>query len=257
IKDAYEDQEKHIYALEMGISSNPAMNWRVSSLDKYVLLANSDMHSLPKIGRDLNMFEMPEKNLSFNSIMGAMKSKDKKIFKKTLKYFPEEGRYHFDGHRPCVVSVDPDKYKLTMCPSCGKKLVIGVLHRVNDLADREPGQMPSTAIPYMSLVPLREVIAYAMRKAQTSVVVEQTYQKLINSVGTEYDILVETDPAKIKESSTEDIAQSIQNIRDGKITIIPGYAGVFGKVDLLNREPKINMSSEWKQKGLKQFEGSA
>ncbi len=199
LKEAYEDQAKNIYAVEMGLSSNPPMNWRLSALNKYALLGNSDMHSLPKMGREMNVFEIDEKALSYDTIIKTIKEKDKKSFTMVLKFFPEEGKYHFDGHRQCVVSVDPTKYDIRDCPVCGKKLTIGVMHRVKDLADRPEGYVPDDAIPYFSSVPLREVIAYVLKKGETSVAVEQMYRKLINAVGSEFDILVHAPTVKIAE----------------------------------------------------------
>jgi uncharacterized protein (TIGR00375 family) len=254
MKEAYGDQAKNIYAIEMGLSSNPPMNWRLSALGKYALLGNSDMHSLLKMGREMNIFEIDEKALSYDSLIKTIKDKDRGSFKMVLKFFPEEGKYHFDGHRQCVVSVDPTKYDIRNCPICGKKLTIGVMHRVMDLADKPEGYVPENAIPYFSSVPLREVIAYVLKKGEASVAVEQMYRKMIDAVGTEFDILVDAPIEKIAENSTPEIGTAISNIRERRINVVPGYDGVFGKIDLLNRESKANMASGWKQKGLRQFE---
>ncbi|MCL5430083.1 MAG: endonuclease Q family protein [Candidatus Marsarchaeota archaeon] len=247
--DAYEGQEKNIYAVEMGLSSNSPMNWRVSKLDKYALLGNSDMHSLPKIGREMNVFEIDEKHLSFSAVTEAIKKKDKKTFKFVLKFYPEEGKYHFDGHRQCLVSVDPEKYGITKCPICGKRLTVGVMHRVNDLADRPAGYVPKDGIPYVSAVPLREVISYVTKKGDLSVAVEKIYKQLVSD-STEFEVLVNMRTEQIAERSNEEIAQAIRNMRAGNITVVPGYDGVFGKIDLLNREKNVPVSSSWKQKML-------
>ncbi len=253
MKDAYEDQEKHIHALEMGLSSDSPMNWRISALDKYALLSNSDMHSLPKIGREMNEFEIEESKLSYNAIIGAIKDKDKKIFKRNIEYFAEHGKYHFDGHRQCVVSVDPDKYKITNCPTCGKKLVVGVMHRINDLSDRPPGQMPKSGIPFTYAIPLIDIIGYVLKKNPVSVGVDKIYRQLIQSLGTEFDVLINADIDAIKEKSgNEEIGKAIQNVRENRVNIIPGYAGVFGIIDPLNRNVS-RTASDWKQKGLAQF----
>ncbi len=250
LKEVYGDQEKHIHALEQGLSSDPQMNWRISGLDKYTLLSNSDMHSLPKIGREMNVFEIEESKLSYNEIIDAIIKKDKNRIKLNVEYFPEEGKYHFDGHRQCVVSVDPDKYKIKNCPTCGKKLTIGVLHRVNDLADRPAGFVPDNSIPYVKLVPLIEVIAHVLHKQPTSVAVDKTYKDIISVSGTEFDALTSTAAKAIASKSNEEIAQAIINARNGTITIIPGYDGVFGVVDLLNKEKGKPVSNSWKQKQL-------
>ena len=192
IKEAYEDQEKHIFALETGLSSDPAMNWMISGLDKYALLSNSDMHSLPKLGREANVFELDEKEFNYNKIIDVIKHKDLKHFKKTIEFYPEEGKYHFDGHSQCKFSVDPTKTDMIVCKVCGKKLTIGVVHRVKDLADRPMGFKPANSVPYVNLVPLIEVIAYAMHKNVLSPAVEAQYRKLLEK-GKEFDILINMD----------------------------------------------------------------
>ena len=142
IRDAYEDQEKHIFALETGLSSDPPMNWCVSELDKYTLLSNSDMHSLPKMGREANVFEL-EEGFDYKTVIGAIHDRNGKKFKGTIEFYPEEGKYHYDGHKNCSFSTPPNS-GISACPVCGKKLVVGVLHRVMDLADRELGFRPPT-----------------------------------------------------------------------------------------------------------------
>jgi uncharacterized protein (TIGR00375 family) len=248
IKEAYEDQEKHIFALETGLSSDPPMNWMISELDKYTLLSNSDMHSLPKLGREANVFEFEEKEFTYKKVIDVIKNKDAKHFKSTIEFYPEEGKYHFDGHRQCKFSIDPTKSDLIVCKVCGKKLTIGVVHRVKDLADRPMGFRPKDAIPYVNLVPLIEVIAYVMRKNVFSPAVELQYRKLL-TIGKEFDILTNMDLEAIKENSSEEIAKAIENMRENKITIIPGYDGVFGEVELLNRKKRPE-SGESKQKSL-------
>ena len=158
MKDAYEDQEKKIRALETGLSSDPKMNWMVSSLDKYSLVSNSDFHSLQKMGREANALELNK--LSYSGIINAITGRKDSGFSKTIEFYPEEGKYHFDGHRNCKFSVDPAKSNITVCPVCGKKLVLGVVHRVKELADREEGYVPQNAVPYINLVPLAEILAH-------------------------------------------------------------------------------------------------
>lgn len=248
IKDAYEDQEKRIYALETGLSSDPKMNWMVSKLDKYTLLSNSDMHSLPKLGREANVFELDEKDFSYNGIMDAIKNRSTRRLKSTLEFYPEEGKYHFDGHRQCKFSVDPTKSDLAVCRTCGRRLTIGVMHRVNDLADRPFGYVPKDSIPYTNIVPLIEIIAYVMRKSIYTPSVIAAYRELLLA-GKEFDILTSMDLQTIMENSSEDIAIAISNVRENKITIIPGYDGVFGELELLNRKGKPRIG-ESRQKPL-------
>ena len=235
MKEAYEDQERNIHALEMGLSSDPPMNWRVSALDRYTLLSNSDMHSLEKMGREANVFEVDEGKFTYNEIVRAMKEKDGGALKSNLKFYPEEGKYHYDGHRECGFSVNPETSQIMICPVCGRKLVTGVLHRVNDLADRQLGYKRQNAVPFVKLVPLREVIANATRKTVYSAAVENMYKELTTNLGTEFDVLMRANEEDIAKRSTEEVGKAIMNMRSGSITIKPGYAGVFGEIDLLNR----------------------
>ncbi|HUY70524.1 MAG TPA: endonuclease Q family protein [Candidatus Baltobacteraceae bacterium] len=248
MKEAYGDQEKNIYAIESGLSSDPAMNWRVSGLDKYAIVSNSDMHSLEKLGREANVFEF-DKDYGYDDVVNAIKNKDQKRFKSTIEFYPEEGKYHFDGHRECEFSVDPSSGK-EVCDVCGKKLVIGVLHRVNDLADRPVGYRPANGIPYINMVPLREIIAYAMKKGSAAVGVEAQYRKMLDELGEEFEILINVPLDKIKDNSNEEIAQCISNVRENKINIVPGYAGVFGEIDLLWRSKKVQNQRAINQKKL-------
>ncbi len=233
MKDAYQDQEKHIRALETGLSSDPIMNWRVSALDKYALISNSDMHSLEKMGREANVLEIKENEMTYDSIIKAITEKDAHGFKQTIEFYPEEGKYHYDGHRQCNFSVNPDTNKLTKCPVCGKRLVIGVLHRVNDLADRPVGYRPKGAVPYVHMVPLREVIAYVLKKTTYSPVVTAMYDGLVSALGSEFNILGTADLDRITELSNDMVSTAIHNIREDKINITPGYDGVFGKLNLI------------------------
>lgn len=252
LKDAYKDREKDIHAIETGLSSDPLMNWRISSLDKYTLLSNSDFHSLPKMGREANVFDINGKTLSYAGIIAAIKEKSQSTFRKTIEFYPEEGKYHYDGHRKCNFSIDPSKEASQICPVCGKRLVIGVMHRINDLADRPEGYTPKGAIPYMHLIPLIEVIGYVLGKGTYSKDVVALREKLVNAFGTEFNALMNADFNAIREvSGSEDIAQAIQNMRDEKVALEAGYDGVYGKIDLLNRirpsKPKP------KQRNLSQF----
>lgn len=206
------------------------------------------MHSLPKLGREANVFELEEKEFTYRKILDVIKQKDTKHLKRTIEFYPEEGKYHFDGHRQCKFSIDPTKSDMIVCKVCGKKLTIGVVHRVKDLADRPMGFKPKNAIPYVNLVPLIEVVAYVLHKNVFSPAVESQYRKLL-AVGKEFDILTNIDLETIKENSSEETAKAIENIRENKITVIPGYDGVFGEIELLNRKKRPE-SGESKQKSL-------
>ncbi len=249
LKEVYDDREKDIYAGETGLSSDPKMNWRVSSLDKYALLSNSDMHSLAKMGREANVFELSE-NFSYNDVINVIKDKDGGRFSKTIEFYPEEGKYHYDGHRDCHFSINPDVEKSRICPVCGKTLVIGVLHRVNDLADNPPGRKPSGAHPFINLVPLEEIIAYVMKKAAYSVAVKAKYDDLISRFGTEFNVLSEANIDEIGSAAGDKIAEAVSNVRDNRIRIDPGYNGVFGKLYLLGEEGDGNQQARSRQKSL-------
>jgi uncharacterized protein (TIGR00375 family) len=251
IKDAYEDQEKHIFALETGLSSDPLMNWCVSKLDKYTLVSNSDMHSLQKMGREANIFDVEDRSFDYLTITKALKEKDSNMFKGTIEFYPEEGKYHYDGHRECGFSADPSS-GTSICPVCGKKLVIGVLHRVLDLADRPLGFKPDNAPSVAYAVPLREILAYALRKNTYSVAIESQYLKLVEHFGTEFKVLMDASVEEIAEQSSDDVAQAVKNVRENKIHIKPGYAGVFGELDLLGRDRKTERRFG-SQKSLGQF----
>ncbi|MEM0150093.1 MAG: endonuclease Q family protein [Candidatus Micrarchaeaceae archaeon] len=233
IEEAYEDQAGRIYALETGLSSDPEMNWRLSKLDRYTLISNSDMHSLPKMGREANVFNVDA--LTYREILRIIREKDAKHFKYTIEYYPEEGKYHYDGHRQCGYSSNPETQKSSICPVCGKKLVIGVLHRVDELADRPHGFAPHGAIPFRKVVPLAEIIAYVLRKSSYSAAVKEMYGNMIAKLGNEFHILLNADLENIESASLPDIARAIGNMRGGNIRIEAGYDGVFGKIDLLGR----------------------
>jgi uncharacterized protein (TIGR00375 family) len=247
IKDAYEDQEQRVHALETGLSSSPDMNWRVSALDRYALVSGSDMHSLGNMGREACVFEMPAP--SYNDMIKAIQDKDAGRFKRTVEFYPEEGKYHYDGHRECSFSVNPAS-GITRCGVCGKPLVIGVLHRVNDLADRPVGFVPKNSIPFISSVPLSEVLAYVLRKTKYSVAVGEMYNKLVEAFGTEMNVLTEASAESIREVANEDVAQAIENVRSGRIRMEPGYAGVYGKLDLLSRNRSTRGTISTRQRSL-------
>ncbi|MEM3839334.1 MAG: endonuclease Q family protein [Candidatus Micrarchaeaceae archaeon] len=232
IKEAYEDQEKRVFAIETGLSSDPGMNWRVSALDKYALVSWGDAHSLPKLGREATVISM-DGGPSYDGIIYSIK--EKKI-RMTVEFYPEEGKYHLDGHRNCGVSMTPEEAKRynNICPKCGKMLTIGVLHRVEELADRDDGYRPAGAAPYLHTVPLQEIIAYVTKKGAGTAYVANLYKKLIDEFGTEFNVLLKSDLAGIAKVD-ESLAKAIENVRSECVKIIPGYDGVFGIIDILGR----------------------
>ena len=163
IEECFEEMTPFIFALETGLSSDPPMNRRLSALDRYALVSNSDAHSPSKIGRESNVFDT---DFSYAGLIGALKSKDPSKFLHTVEFFPEEGKYHYDGHRKCGIVFSPGESLAhnDICPKCGKRLTIGVMHRVEELADRSSDVEAPFRTPYLSLVPLNEIVAEALGK---------------------------------------------------------------------------------------------
>jgi len=236
VEECFEDLTHAVFALETGLSSDPKMNWRLSALYRFSLISCSDAHSPQKLGREANVFAS---EISFYQIKEILKSKDKKRFLSTIEFFPEEGKYHYDGHRNCGVSLSPREAILNndLCPVCGKRLTIGVLHRVELLADRAEGFVPKNAIPYKNLIPLDEIIADALKLAKESIAVKNKYLEMIKIFGQEFEILLKVPVEDIKKKSTfEKIGEGIERMREGKVKLIPGYDGVFGKISLFEEE---------------------
>ena len=231
IEECFEDETQYIYALETGLSSDPAMNWRWSALDKFSLISNSDSHSPSKIGREANIFK---EKFGYKELIEILKTKNKDKFLYTIEFYPEEGKYHWDGHRKCSISLSPSESRNLndKCPKCGKPLTIGVLHRVESLGDRPEGFVPLKAHPYKSLVPLVEIIALALGVGSGTKSVERQYKEVISKFGSEFKILVETPDKDILKECPENIAQGILNARNGNVNIKPGSDGVYGKVSV-------------------------
>ena len=249
LEECFEEYTKYIYAIETGLSSDPAMNWRLSQLDKITLISNSDAHSAPKIGREANVFDT---ELSYQGIADAIKTKDKNKFLYTIEFFPEEGKYHYDGHRLCNLSFSPSQSKKynNICPKCGKPLVIGVLNRVEELADRPEGFVPENAIPFKNLIPLNEIIAESIGVSTASKEVIKYYNNLIKNVGSEFKILLESSREEIERESLPEIAEGIIRVRDGKVFIDPGYDGVYGKIKIFSEEEHKRKKDFYPQKTL-------
>ncbi|NIM44280.1 MAG: DNA helicase UvrD [Nitrososphaeria archaeon] len=250
VEECYQDQVKHIYAVETGLSSDPGMNFRLSALDKYTLVSNSDSHSpWPwRIGREANAFELDE--VTFWKIFQAVKKKDRKRFLYTIEFFPEEGKYHYDGHRKCGVSMAPqDSMKLGgVCPRCGRMLTIGVLNRVEELADRPEGFIPEESIPYKSLVPLSEIISVARGVKTYSQALWKEYFKITEKLGDELYILLEAPEEELSKTLPERIAEGILRVRKSQIKFNPGHDGQYGEVLIYDEEVEQRFS-----RGLSKF----
>ncbi len=235
IEDCFGVYTDKITALETGLSSDPPMNWMLSSLDKFTLVSNSDAHSPPNLGREANVFSEP---LNYYEIKDALEKRDKGKFLYTIEFFPEEGKYHFDGHRNCNIVMSPEEANElgNICPVCGRPLTIGVLHRVMDLADRKKGFTPANVIPYKSLVPLPEIIAEVDGKGKSSKLVINEYEKLLSIFGSEFHILLEASLYEIKKYMNDRVVEGISNVRNGNIFVKPGYDGVYGIVSVLEKK---------------------
>ncbi len=232
IEECFEDQAKHIYAIETGLSSDPPMNWRLAALDRITLISNSDAHSPEKLGREANVFEC---TMSYNDIVTAIKTKNKKRFLSTIEFFPEEGKYHFDGHRNCKISFSPEQTRQHngVCPVCGKPLTIGVLNRVDKLATRKDGVMPDNAIPFKHLIPLKEIMAGVLAVGVTTAKVNKLYTEVVIDKGiSELDILQDMPVSELKRMLPENILNGIMKVRNGKVNIAPGYDGEYGKISI-------------------------
>jgi len=229
LEECFEELTPHIFAIETGLSSDPLMNWRLSSLDRITLISNSDAHSPAKIGREANIFDT---EISYKAMMNAIKTRDG--FEGTIEFFPEEGKYHYDGHRTCGISLSPKetvKHNY-LCPVCGKRVTVGVMHRVEKLADRENGFRPSGAPPFYSLVPLPEIIAEAIKVGVNSKAVNNEYLHIIEKLGNEFKILMDIPLNDIERASSPIIREAIARMRSGNVHISPGFDGEYGKIKI-------------------------
>ena len=235
IEDCFEKQSDNIFALETGLSSDPAMNWRLSALDRFSLISNSDSHSPSKIGREANVFDCP---LDYQSIRQTLKTRDKTRFLCTLEFFPEEGKYHFDGHRLCGARLSPEETRKNkgLCPKCGKKVTVGVLNRVEQLADRPEGFKPESAIPFKSLIPFEEILAEARGVKKGSVAVEREYLGFVAKFGTEFDILLRASPDDLRKGLPVKVADGVLRVRQGKVKIKAGFDGEYGTISIFNQQ---------------------
>ena len=243
IVDCFENQTPKIFALETGLSSDPAMNWRLSALDKFTLISNSDSHSPSKIGREANVFDC---ELDYQTIREVLKTKDKKRFLYTIEFFPQEGKYHFDGHRLCGVRFSPSETRQNngRCPKCGKPITVGVMNRVEQLADRPEGFTPPNAIPYKNLIPLDEIIAEAKGVNKGSVAVERDYRSCVAKFGTELEILLKASREDLLKGLPPRIAEGVLRVREGKVDIKAGFDGEYGIISIFGEEEKQDRAEE-------------
>jgi uncharacterized protein (TIGR00375 family) len=260
LEECFEEQAKNIYAIETGLSSDPAMNWRLSKLDRITLISNSDAHSPAKIGREANVLDCA---MNYKEVMNVIRTGDPEKFLYTVEFFPQEGKYHFDGHRDCGIVFDPktSREHQYVCPKCGKKLTIGVMHRVEDLADRpnfsflsqkgsldgpnlssasidrywdrSEGFCPPHKIPFKNMIPLEEILADTFGKGVGTQTVAREYKKMIQSIGPEFEILFEKTFEEMRPVADPRVLDAILKVRKGQVLIEPGYDGVYGKIKVV------------------------
>ena len=226
VEECYGDLASQIFALETGLSSDPAMNRLISGLDRYALISNSDCHSPGKLGREANLFDT---GFDFFSLRDALRGNSRAEFRGTVEFFPEEGKYHADGHLDCNVCLDPLASRTLgdICPVCTKPLTVGVLHRVMDLADRSEPVFADGAPAVFSLIPLPEILAELLNLGSSTKGVMQAYAHTLSRFGSEFELLLQTPLPDIERSSPL-LAEAIRRVRGGEVIRQPGYDGKFG-----------------------------
>ncbi len=241
LEECFEELTPHIHAIETGLSSDPAMNWRLSALDGITLISNSDAHSAPKLGREANIFDT---ELSYSAITNAIGTRDG--FLGTIEFFPEEGKYHYDGHRVCGVRCSPDETRKNeyLCPVCGKRLTVGVMHRVELLSDREHGFRAPGSPQFHSLIPLQEVLAESRGIGAQAKSVRDDYAALLARLGNEFTILMETPLADIERAASPLIAEAIERVRSGRVRIKPGYDGEYGEITIFGESERNSIKGQ-------------
>jgi uncharacterized protein (TIGR00375 family) len=220
------------------------MNWRLSKNDKYALLSNSDAHSLENLGREANVLNL--KTVSYGEIFDAIKTRDKTRLIGTIEFFPEEGKYHLDGHAACNFVCEPEMSRQLKgrCPKCGKALTIGVYNRVTSLADQPQGRKPENEIPFRSIVPLSEILAETLGVRKGTKKVKEAYARLINGIGNEFFILLDAAVEEIAKYSSTLVAEAVKRVREGRVLIKPGYDGIYGEISLFSEEERTGNTQQ-------------
>ena len=243
MEDCFGDLSEHIFACETGLSSDPPMNWRLSQLDPYVLVSNGDAHSPSKLGREATIYDT---ELSYPAIYNALKNHQTDPgLKGTLEFFPDEGKYHYDGHRSCQKRLHPRETREHngLCPVCGKPVTVGVLARVEELADHPEGRKSPNWRPYYSLVPLVEIIAETVGVGPNSKRVQNVYRELLAKIGHELYILLDCPVERIQKEGGTLLAEAIRRMRSGDIHIASGYDGEYGRIKIFSPDEKESLTA--------------
>lgn len=240
VDECFRDLSPHIFALETGLSSDPAMNWRWSQLDRLTMLSSSDAHSPQKLGREANLFET---ELNYEAMFNAIKTGVG--FLGTYEFFPEEGKYSYDGHRNCGVCLEPKQAIAlnNICPECGKQLTIGVMQRVERLADRKEPLQPAKAASFKYIIPLVEILSEIHQTSVESKKVVTAYGEVISAFGNEFDLL-QIVPINDIHRFNPLLAEAIRRMREGKVIRTAGYDGVFGKINLFEGKPSLDRKEQ-------------
>ena len=257
VEECYQDMTKHIYALETGLSSDPPMNWRLSKLDRFALVSNSDSHSFwPwRIGREANVFELEK--INYVGILDAIRRRDNSRFKFTIETDPAYGKYHWTGHRNCNVALSPQEtLKLgNICPVCRRKLTKGVEQRVEELADRPAGFALENAVGFKRLLPLSEIIATVLGVDSPSIQkVWSVYNALVEKFGSEYAVLIDASKDALSAVVGENVADAVVRVRDGRVKVVPGYDGVYGRMVFSEADAgRVSVPRRVQQRNLSDF----
>jgi uncharacterized protein (TIGR00375 family) len=236
LEECFEDLTPYVQAIETGLSSDPLMNWRLSKLDNITLVSNSDAHSGPRIGREANVLDLHD--ITFDEIREIINAKDKKRFLYTVEFYPEEGMYHFDGHRDCQFSCSPQesaKKHKNICPLCKKPLTLGVLNQVERLADRAEQKIDTSFhIPYKNIVPLPEIIADYYGVNRNSKKVEKLYLEIIAKAGNEFVVTLDLNEEELKKIMPTSLTAGIMKMRVREMQVLPGFDGQYGQVKIFS-----------------------
>ncbi|MFP4571531.1 MAG: UvrD-helicase domain-containing protein [Desulfobacterales bacterium] len=243
VAECFEDLSDQIFAIETGLSSDPPMNWRITDLDNRTLVSNSDAHSPANLGREANLFNT---GLSYYAMREAIETGDPEKFLGTLEFFPEEGKYHHDGHRKCGINLHPKQTieKKGICPVCGAPVTVGVLYRVEQLAGRKEGEKPDKTHPFYSLIPLAEILSELMRVGPKSKKVINARQSAISRIGPELRMLHDMPVETIKASGSRLLAEAIERMRRGEVYRQPGYDGAYGRVTIFTKEERDRLTGQ-------------
>ena len=244
LRECFDELESHIFAIETGLSADPPMCWRIPFLDNKAIISSSDSHSLHRIGREATIFDT---DLSYKGIMEAIRARDQRLIG-TIEFFPEEGRYHYDGHAGCKIRFSPEETKKHrgLCPVCGKLVTVGVMARIDELApeDRPIGFKPAWAKPYYSFIPFDEVIAESLNLGVNTKGVWREYEEAIKNFGSEFNILINASEAELKSKLPPVIAEGVIKMRQGRVYIEPGYDGEYGKIKIFEENERENLAAQ-------------